>query len=747
MSLTEGLNEQQRAAVTAGEGPVLVLAGPGSGKTRVLTHRIAYLLQEMGAHAHNVVAVTFTNKAAGEMKARVEKLMGGQLRGLQIGTFHSICARLLRLECDHTPYSREYVIFDTDDQLTAVNQALAELNLDPKKFPPRQILGQISAAKNELITARDLPRNDYRAEIVARVYERYQTILIDNNAVDFDDLLMQTVFLLRDNETVRQKYQQRFDFVLVDEFQDTNTAQYQLVRLLAPPRDNVFVVGDEDQGIYAFRGADWRNVNQFKRDYPHAQVILLEQNYRSTQNILDAARAIIDQNPNRTRKALFTERGTGSKLTLTEAYSDEFEARFVIDKIEELHEQGYDYGSFAVMYRTNAQSRAIEEACVREGIPYRLIGGIGFYKRAEVRDMLAYLRLVNNPNDKVSFARIINVPKRGIGKQSLIEFQQWTANAGLTYDNALKLLMRGEKPPISGRAGKLLAEFGARLEAWRSSIVSGDYAALLDQIIEDIGYGFYLREISDDEAQVRERQENLDQLRTLLKQAVEAQQSLGEFLAENALVSDADAIREGDNVVTLLTLHAAKGLEFPIVFIIGCEEGLIPHMRALDEPDGIEEERRLFYVGITRAQDHLFLTHAYKRTAYGSSSLSEPSRFLSDLPRGIVDGISTRLLNQMGRDSYNRATTWSPTSAPPTRDANPSIRNKIMPFPSGASASKALPKFPIGTRVFHSKYGAGIVVSARGHGDSEEVDVAFEDKQYGIKTFAASYGTLTRLDG
>ncbi len=747
MSLTDGLNEQQRAAVTAGEGPVLVLAGPGSGKTRVLTHRIAYLLQEMGAHAHNVVAVTFTNKAAGEMKARVEKLMGGQLRGLQIGTFHSICARLLRTEHEHTPYNREYVIFDTDDQLTAVSQALAELNFDPKKFPPRQMLHQISGAKNELITAQELPRHDYRAEIAARVYERYQTILIDNNAVDFDDLLMQTAFLLRDNDVVRQKYQQRFDFVLVDEFQDTNTAQYQLVRLLAPPRDNVFVVGDEDQGIYAFRGADWRNVNQFKRDYPQAQVILLEQNYRSTQNILDAARAVIDHNPNRTRKALFTERGTGSKLTLTEAYSDEFEARFVVDKVEELRKQGFDYGSFAVMYRTNAQSRSIEEACVREGIPYRLIGGIGFYKRAEVRDMLAYLRLVSNPNDKVSFARIINVPKRGIGKQSLVDFQQWAANANLTYDAALKMLMRGEKTPISGRAGKLFAEFGARLDTWRDIVTTGDYVALFDHIMEDIGYAFHLREISDDEAQVRERQENLDQLRTLLKQAVELQQGLGEFLAENALVSDADAIREDDNVVTLLTLHAAKGLEFPVVFIIGCEEGLMPHMRAFEEPGGLEEERRLFYVGITRAEDHLFITHAYKRTTYGSSTLSEPSRFLSDLPRGIVEGISSRLLNQLGRDSYTRTTTWDTPSAPPARDPNPSVRGKIMPFPSGAAANKPAPKFPIGTRVFHGKYGAGMVVNSRGFGDGEEVDVAFEDKQYGVKTFAASYGTLTRIEG
>lgn len=746
MSLLNGLNEQQRAAVTAAEGPVLVLAGPGSGKTRVLTHRIAYLIQEMGAHAHNLVAVTFTNKAAGEMKARVGNLMGGTMRGLQIGTFHSICARLLRVEYEHTPYSREYVIFDTDDQMTAVSQALAELNVDPKKFPARQMLNQISGAKNELITPREMPRSDYRAEIAARIYERYQNILVDNNAVDFDDLLMQTVVLLRENDSVREKYQQRFDFVLVDEFQDTNTAQYQLVRLLAPPLDNVFVVGDEDQGIYAFRGADWRNVNQFRRDYPQAQVILLEQNYRSTQNILDAARAVIDRNPNRTRKALFTERGGGSKITITEAYSDEFEARFVVDKVEELRKQGFDYGSFAVMYRTNAQSRAIEEACVREGLPYRLIGGIGFYKRAEVRDLLAYLRLINNPNDKVSFARIINVPKRGIGKQSLLDFQQWAANAGITYDDALKMLMRGESTPISGRAARLFAEFGARLDTWRGMVESGDYVALFDYVIEDIGYGLYLREISDDEAQVRERQENIDQLRTLLAQAMEDQISLGEFLAENALVSDADAIQSGDSVITLMTLHAAKGLEFPIVFIIGCEEGLMPHMRAFDEPGGLEEERRLFYVGITRAEDHLFVTHAYRRTTYGSTQLSEPSRFLSDIPVGIVDGVSTRLLNQMGRDSYRQTTTWEmPTQRQmPPREPNPAFRGKITPFPG---TQKPPPQFPIGTRVFHSRYGAGIVLNSRGHGDNEEVDVVFEDKQHGIKSFVASFGTLTRIDG
>lgn len=750
--LLDGLNEQQRAAVSAGEGPILVLAGPGSGKTRVLTHRIAYLIQEMGVMPNQIMAVTFTNKAAGEMRARVENLQGGRLQGLQIGTFHAICARLLRREYAHTPYSADYVIFDTEDQITAATQALNELNIDIKKFTPRQVLSAISSAKNELIAPRDYPRRDYKEEVIARAYERYQTLLLDSNAMDFDDLLTQMVYLLRDHVSVREKYQRLFDFILVDEFQDTNTAQYRLVQYLAQPRNNVFVVGDEDQGIYAFRGADYRNVMQFRRDYPNAMVILLEQNYRSTQNILDAARAVIDRNPNRTRKALFTDKGAGTRITLTEAYNDEFEARTVIEKIEQFRKyNGYQYGDFAVMYRTNAQSRSVEDAFIREGIPYKLIGGIGFYKRVEVRDLLAYLRLISNPNDKASFTRIINTPKRGIGKQSLLDFQLWSAGANLNYDDALKHLRNGGQSTLSQRSAKLFADFGAQLDRWRTFALKGSYVDLLDMIISETGYNLYLREISDTEDQVNERRENIDQLRALLANAVEAGMSLSEFLIDNALVSDADQIDEGENSVKLLTLHAAKGLEFPVVFIVGVEEGLLPHLRSIEDPSSMEEERRLFYVGITRAEDHLFISYAFRRTIYGNTQPGEPSRFLVDIPANVLEGVSTKLKGRAGEEMYRRATTWGTPSTPAStsnRPSNDKVRGKIMPFPTGAhgnSASRPKPAYPVGQRVFHAKFGAGMVIETRGAGVDEEVTVVFEDKTVGMKKFIASFGNLDKI--
>jgi DNA helicase II / ATP-dependent DNA helicase PcrA len=733
--LLDGLNEQQREAVIAGMGPILVLAGPGSGKTRVLTHRIAYLIQEMGFYPNSIMAVTFTNKAAGEMRARVEKILGGRLQGLQIGTFHSICARLLRREHLNTPYGADYVIFDTDDQVTAVTQALSELNIDQKKWSPRRVLGEISNAKNEMIEPKKYQARDYFQEIVARVYPRYQAILLDNNAMDFDDLLMQMALLLRDNEEVREKYQRIYDYVLVDEFQDTNTAQYQLVELFAKPQDNVFVVGDEDQGIYAFRGADYRNVQQFRKDHPNAQVILLEQNYRSMQNILDAARAVIDRNPNRTRKALFTDRGNGEHITLYEAYNEDLEARYVVEQIEELQRKHrYQYSDFAVMYRTNAQSRALEEVCIREGIPYKLVGGVGFYKRREVRDILAYLRVINNPNDKVSFSRIINVPKRGIGQTSLQQFQGWAANACKNYDEALERIISGEKTPISGRTEKLFADFGRQLKAWRAVAETGELVELFDRIVGDTGYRFYLHEISDDEDQAIERAENVKELRGLVARAQEEGQTLGEFLAEEALMSDADDIG-GENVVTLMTLHAAKGLEFPVVFITGLEEGLIPHMRALDSgnSEDLAEERRLFYVGITRAENQLYLTYAFKRTTYGSSNANAPSRFLADIPTGLLQGVSPRV---SGQERYRQDTTWGSNGG--------AAKPKITPFPAQQSVKR---QFPIGQRVFHAKFGAGLVIESKGSGDHEEVTVAFEDKQAGIKRFLASFGNLTTIKG
>ncbi len=747
MSLLDGLNEQQRAAVGAGGGPVLVLAGPGSGKTRVLTHRVAYLIQEMNVPADALLAVTFTNKAAGEMRERVEGLLGGRPAGLQVGTFHAICARILRREGRHTPYGPDYVIYDTDDQVSVVGQAIAELNIDTKRFPPRRVLGAISSAKNELLRPADYVALDYFGEVVARVYARYQSILLDNNALDFDDLLMQMVYLLRDDDSLCQKYQRAFEFVLVDEFQDTNTAQYELVRLLAAPQNNVFVVGDEDQGIYAFRGADFRNVLRFREDYPGAQVVLLEQNYRSTQTILDAARAIIDRNPHRTPKALFTDRGGGPAITVHEAYNENEEAQFVVDQIDLLRRrEDHDWTDFAVMYRTNAQSRALEEACIQHGIPYRLVGGVGFYKRREVRDLLAYLRVVNNGSDKVSFSRIINLPRRGIGKQSLVDFQRWAADIGGSYDDALTRLIADDETPLSSRAARLFAEFGQSLLRWRELAASGDLLHLLDTIISEIGYNLYLSEISDDDQQALERGENVQELRGLLLKAQETGLSLSEFLAEQSLVADVDALAADADAVTLLTLHAAKGLEFPVVFITGLEEGMLPHMRAFDDPDGLSEERRLMYVGVTRAEDRLFLTYAFRRTIYGSSSANSRSRFLADLPGDLLDGAPPGLSVDSARQSFREQTRWNPTVRPSTPPAPPNppaephrsrLRDKIVPFPGMSAGGGQSTRFKSGARVQHKMFGVGTVIISRYKNGVEEVDVAF--KESGVKRVDADF--------
>lgn len=766
-TLLDGLNEQQRAAVTVADGPVLVLAGPGSGKTRVLTHRIAYLIQEMRVPPMGIIAVTFTNKAAGEMRSRVEGLLGDKLRGLQIGTFHSICARLLRREHEHLPYGVDYVIYDTDDQVSAVTQALGELNIDTKKYNPRRVLGAISNAKNELIEPQHYVGGDYFSEVVRRAYERYQTILVDSNAMDFDDLLMQMALLLRDNEAVRSKYQRFFDFILVDEFQDTNTAQYKMVAWLAEPTNNVYVVGDEDQGIYAFRGADYRNVLQFRRDYPTAQVFLLEQNYRSTQFVLDAARGVIDRNPNRTPKALFTDRGDGERVMLREAYNEEFEARSVIDQMEDLRDRhGYGYGDFAVMYRTNAQSRAMEDVCIRNGVPYRLVGGVGFYKRREVKDLLAYLRVINNPNDKVSFNRIINVPKRGIGQKSLTDFHAWAAAENLNYDQAIEKFIEGEASPISGRTARLFADFGVQMRQWRVLAHNGDLSGLFDVVMSQIAYRTYLREISESDEQVNERLENIDQLRNLLVQAQQNEQPLAEFLAENALVADVDELVNIEDSVTLLTLHAAKGLEYPVVFIIGCEEGLIPHQRSIDDignPGALEEERRLFYVGLTRAEDHLYLSYAFRRMTWGTNNANAPSRFLVDIPQHALDGITPRMSGETHYSEHRRNTTWDRTPAPmpppmprfgisqpppsrskerEEREGNKTARGKITPFPGAPKL-----QFATGQRVFHGMFGAGIVLESKRDGQDEEVTIVFEDKKHGIKKLLASFANLTHVEG
>ena len=726
--LLAGLNEQQRAAVTAGPGPVIVYAGPGSGKTRVLTHRLAYLVREQGVYPGAIMAVTFTNKAAAEMRTRAETLLDGRLRGLQIGTFHAICARVLRREAEHTPYRHDYQIYDTDDQLVVIGQALAELNIDPKRYAPRRILGTISNAKNELIGPEQFSAPTYYGEIVARVYHLYQEMLVAASAMDFDDLLMQTVLLLEGSPAVREKYERLYEHILVDEFQDTNMAQYRLVRLFGRPQDNIFVVGDEDQGIYAFRGADYRNVLQFRHDYPNAQMIVLAQNYRSTQIVLDAARAVIDRNPHRVQKEPFTTRQGGAKVYLYEAYNETEEAEYIASRIAEIkYTQRLAFRDFAVMYRTNAQSRALEEAFLRENVPYKLVGGVAFYKRREVRDILAYLRLAHNPNDTVSFSRVVNVPKRGIGKKTLATFQAWAAQQRMTQGAALDALLRDMPAPISGRALAELTGFATLLDDLRRLAEGGDLTAVFDEIMARTRYRFYLPEISDSDDQVIEREENLRELRGQLEAS--AGQTLADFLESVALVAEVDTLDEAADAVTLLTLHAAKGLEFPVVFIAGLEDGLLPHSRSLDDAEGMAEERRLFYVGITRAKDQVCLTYAFRRFLFGSSDASAPSRFLADIPAALLEGHFTARTSSL-RDSlsYQREVTWDSggVSAPARR--------------AGPFADQPL-QFRAGMKVSHAKFGDGVVIESRRSGQDEEVTVQF--RQAGIKRLAASFANLT----
>lgn len=762
LDLLSGLNPQQYEAVTSVEGPVLVLAGPGSGKTGVLTRRVAYLIREIGVAPYQILAVTFTNKAAAEMRHRVAGFLGESVRGLQIGTFHSTCARILRIESDAIDYNQDYAIYDSDDQKTAVTQAMSELNIDTKKFSPRKVLGAISSAKNEMILPENYVGQDYFTEIVSRVYPRYQARLLNNNAMDFDDLLMQMVLLMKNNDIVREKYQQRFPFVMVDEFQDTNTVQYQLVQLFAKPQNNIFVVGDEDQSIYAFRGADYRNVNRFRSDYPTAKVVLLEQNYRSTQVVLDTARAVIDKNRNRTPKALFTDRQGGELITVRENYDDSYESQYIMEEIDQLTNSGYTYSDFAIMYRTNAQSRALEAAARNYNVPYRLVGGISFYQRREIKDLLAYLRVVNNPDDSVSFERIINM-RKGIGKKSLQAFFGWLNQDDISLVDAMNLLVKAEKTPLTARVSKLFSEFAESFLKWRNRVAEGHLVELFDTVRIDVDYMTHMHSYSDHEDQFIERQDNIAELRGLLTSYDEDERSLSEFLQDQLLMTDEDRVAEEDDAgdkVTMLTLHAAKGLEYPVVFITGLEEGLLPHQRAFEEADGVEEERRLFYVGITRAKDKLYILYAFRRAMYGGySDMSSKSEFLFDIPEEVMTKDSS-LLGTPNDTGYRNITRWE-TKKPNAISrlaqdlqkqkseklghvSDEGIRSKIIPFPGKDSAYEPL-KFKSGMRVRHPAFGAGMVIESKRVDGKEIVSVAFENKKFGIKKLDTEFAQMTIL--
>ena len=717
MDILAQLNPQQCQAVAAPDGPILVLAGPGSGKTRVLTHRVAYLVEERDLYPWRIMAVTFTNKAAREMRERLVRLLGDARAGeLTLGTFHAICARILRREAEHVGLSRDYVIFDTGDQLNVARQALRELNLDAKKYRPSAILNAISRAKNELVTPDTFVPQSYYEEVVRRVYERYQAILRANNACDFDDLIVQVTQLFDERPDVRERYQERYRHVLVDEFQDTNMAQYVLLLQLTGRWRNLFAVADEDQSIYRWRGADYRNIARLRDDFQDLHEIVLEQSYRSTQTILDAARAVIRHNPNRVDKALFTERGRGVRIVVHEAYDESAEARFVVEQIAALRRRGVArYGDCAVMYRTNAQSRALEDALVRAGLPYRLVGATRFYARREIKDVLAYLRLVHNPTDSVSLARIINVPPRGIGKKTLGELERTARRHGVSAWRVLQGLDE-LGAGFGTRARKALARFTAMVEGWVQQVGQVGVAQLMDRVLDESGYRDYLLDGTDEG---RERWENVLELRNVA--AEYADLTLTDFLADVALVSDVDNLSADADAVTLLTLHAAKGLEFPVVFIVGLEDGMLPHKRSFDDPEEMAEERRLMYVGMTRAKDRLYLTRAFRRTFQGESSVSDPSRFLLDIPETLVQGQGSQIGRQR-RSSF----------VPPQREER-------LDRPRHAA------QFQAGERVEHPTFGEGVVIESQVRGTDEEVTVVFA--KGGTKRLLTSMTRLEKIQG
>lgn len=762
------LNEQQQHAVAAPAGPTIVLAGPGSGKTRVLTYRIAYLVGVMNVPAWHILAVTFTNKAAREMGDRVNKILGDQADGIWLGTFHAVCGKILRREADLLPVTSDYVIFDQDDQEALLKEIIRENNLDEKQYRPASYLNEISRAKNELIGPEEYPINNYRDEQTQRLYRIYQDRLIKNNAMDFDDMLVYTTRLLDEYPIVRETYSHKFEHILVDEFQDTNLAQYAILKNLASLHNNLYVVGDEDQSIYRWRGADYRNLNRFKKDFKDTQVFLLEQNYRSSQNILDSAMAVIDRNQNRTHKQLETVRERGEKITMVVAEDDREEADTVVSAIRDgIRLRGQKPGNFAIMYRTNAQSRLFEEAFRREGINYRLVGAQRFYGRREVKDMLAFLRLVHNPLDEISLRRCINLPPRGIGQKTLESLQAQAAASGLTMGEVLLDLAKGRADLLEsmGKEGRKLADFGEMLLRWRNTTQHNSLVLLFDRIVVDTGYEPYIRDKSDEG---QDRWENLLELRSVVLEYEE--EGLANFLESMALVSDQDTLPENVEAPTMLTLHAAKGLEFDQVFIVGLDENILPHRRAVDDDEELAEERRLLYVGITRAKSKLTLSRARRRRSpYGSYEETLASRFLDDIPeehltgspRGLPSRYNYQRSSAYGRSyddglfsdggSFGRGSSYgsgygssygrgSGSSGKKSGSSGSRWENPAWLQQKNIAKDPPKTKYKAGQQVKHPTYGRGVIKSCKIEFGDETVEVYFEG--YGLKALVASMAKL-----
>ncbi len=721
MDVLAKLNPAQREAVETIDGPLLIVAGPGSGKTRVITHRVAYLIKVCGINPHRIMAVTFTNKAAREMAERLEKLLGQTAGDLTLGTFHAICARILRQEGKAIGLDSRFVIYDEEDQLSLIKQSLQELDLDPKQYTPKAIQSAIKYAKSRLLTPSDYAQqtSNYFEGVVQRVYERYQQSLIRSHGVDFDDLLMRTVQLFDDHPKVLSKYQSRYLHILVDEFQDTNITQYMLVKQLAGKHRNVCVVGDPDQSIYSWRFADLRNILSFEKDYPDAKVAYLEQNYRSTKTILDVASSIISMNSRRKPKRLWTENEAGVPISLIETYNEDEEAQFVISEIARLAEQDLvSPGGCAVMYRVNAQSRALEEAFMRYGVPYKLVGGTRFYQRREIKDIIAYLRLIQNPSDSISLARIINVPGRGIGQRTLAELSGWAKNQDMPLYEALKLVADKKGPSLTPRANYALKSFFDLIAELITRSQELSLTGLMDAILEQTGYKAYILNEEDGE----ERWENIQELYTVARDYNELSpaEALAAFLEKASLYSDTDELNEKVEATTLITLHQAKGLEFPVVFIIGMEEGLLPHRRSMEDPDELEEERRLCYVGVTRARQRVYLLHTYHRNLFGNSAATIPSRFLEDIPPHLIAG---KGFWQEKEEEFTPVTALFPkaTSRP--------VSNLIL---------------EIGDRVHHKIFGDGVVINCSPNKDDQEITVAFEGA--GVKRLLLSLAPLEKVE-
>jgi len=738
MNILEGLNPEQKQAVMHTEGPLLVLAGAGSGKTRVLTHRIAYLVEEKLVRPWNILAITFTNKAAREMKERMEKLIGSQVHDIWVGTFHSCCVRILRREIEKLGYDRSFVIYDTDDQKSLVKTCLDQLNINEKNFPPMSVLHEISRAKDELIDPKRFSimyDSDYRMSKIAAIYELYQKKLKANNALDFDDIILLTIRILSTFPEVLEYYSDKFKYILVDEYQDTNTAQYMLVNMLATKHGNICVVGDDDQMIYGWRGANLRNILDFEKDYPNCRIIKLQQNYRSTKTILEAANNVIKNNCGRKEKQLWTNNAVGKLLNRYEAVDERDEAYYIANTIKTLKKSGRQYSDIAILYRLNAQSRILEEMLMKHGIPYKIYGGLKFYDRKEIKDVIALLRVVQNGNDDISLKRIINVPKRGIGKTTLDRIEQYAISEETSMYKIISMI---DNYPEFSRSIKNLKQFYYFIEDMKTLAANTDLVEFIETLIDKSGI------VKELEAEMtiesRTRIENIREFVSVAREfelTAEEKPTLEDFLAHISLVADIDDPEEVGDRVMMMTLHSAKGLEFPIVFIPGMEEGIFPGYRSSLEVEELEEERRLCYVGITRAKEEIYLINAKCRMLFGSTTYNSESRFLKEIPDRLFSRIDNNASQEVS-GVFRKDSSFMPGGK--VMDLS-DLKARIKEF-NRLSYDEAEP-VNVGDRVLHKKFGEGTVIARVKESDDFRLDIKFD--QYGMKRLMESYARLKKI--